>query len=80
MYLALAGGRIPGLPGPTRENTSSDGKASAVQFVRFAVTAAQKSAFRKPGAQVAVGIDHAHYGHMAVTPEPARAALAEDLS
>jgi Protein of unknown function (DUF3501) len=80
MFLGLAGERIPGLPDSTRENTSPDGKASAVQFVRFAFTAAQKAAFCKPGAQVVVGIDHADYGHMATMPEPVRAALAEDLS
>jgi hypothetical protein len=80
MYLGLAGERIPGVPDPTRENTAPDGKASAVQFVRFAVTAAQKQAFRKPGAHVVVGIDHANYGHMAVMPEPVCAAVAEDLS
>jgi hypothetical protein len=80
MFVGLAGERIPGLPDSTRENTSPDGKASAVQFVRFAFTAAQKAAFRKPGAQVVVGIDHADYGHMATMPEPVRAALAEDLS
>jgi hypothetical protein len=80
MFLELAGERIPGLPDSTRENTSPDGKASAVQFVRFAFTAAQKAALRKPGAQVVVGIDHADYGHMATMPEPVRAALAEDLS
>ena len=80
MFVGLAGERIPGLPDSTRENTSPDGKASAVQFVRFAFTAAQKAAFCKPGAQVVVGIDHADYGHMATMPEPVRAALAEDLS
>jgi uncharacterized protein DUF3501 len=80
MFLGLAGERIAGLPDATRENTSPDGKASAVQFVRFAFTAAQKAAFCKPGAQVVVGIDHADYGHMATMPEPVRAALAEDLS
>jgi hypothetical protein len=80
MFVGLAGERIPGLPDSTRENTSPDGKASAVQFVRFAVTAAQKQAFRKPGAHVVVGIDHANYGHMAVMPEPVCAAVAEDLS
>ena len=80
MFLGFAGERIPGLPDPTRENTSPVGKASAVQFVRFAFTAAQKSAFRRPGAQIVVGVDHANYGHMAAMPEPVRAALAEDLS
>jgi hypothetical protein len=80
MFVGLAGERIPGLPDTTPENTSPDGKASAVQFVRFAFTAAQKAAFCKPGAQVVVGIDHADYGHMATMPEHVRAALAEDLS
>jgi hypothetical protein len=43
------------------------------------LTPQQKAAFKKPGAQVLVGIDHANYGHMAVMPEAVRAALAEDL-
>jgi uncharacterized protein DUF3501 len=80
MFLSLAGERISGLPDPTRENTSPEGKASAVQFVRFPLSAAQKAAFRQLGAQIMVGIDHANYGHMAIMPEPVRAALAEDLA
>jgi hypothetical protein len=31
------------------------------------------------GAQIVVGIDHPNYAHMAVLPEPIRAALAEDF-
>jgi len=80
MYLSIAGDQLRGIPDPTRENTSADGKASSVQFVRFPFTAAQKAKFRAPGAQVLVGIDHPSYGHIAVMPEPVRAALAEDLS
>jgi hypothetical protein len=80
MVLTVAGERVAGLPDPTRENTSPEGKASAVQFLRFPLTATQQAAFRKPGAAVVVGIEHPNYGHMAVMPEPVRAALAEDLS
>ena len=74
------GERIAGIPDPTRENTSADGKASAVQFMRFPFTPEQKAKFRTAGTQVLCGIDHPHYGHMAVMPEAARAALSEDLA
>lgn len=80
LYLSVAGERIDGIPDPTRENTSSDGKASAVQFMRFPFTAAQKAKFRLPGTQVLCGIDHPRYGHMAVMPESVRAALADDFA
>ena len=79
MFLTVGRERIAGTADPARENSTADGKASAVQFLRFPLTPQQKAAFKKPGAQVLVGIDHANYGHMAVMPEAVRAALAEDL-
>jgi len=80
MFLTLGRDRIAGLPDPTRENTSPEGKASAVQFLRFPFTAAQKAAFGTVGAPVVIGINHPNYGHMALVPAPVRAALAEDLA
>jgi Protein of unknown function (DUF3501) len=80
MFLSIGGERVAGIADPTRENTTAQGKASSVQFLRFPLTAAQKAAFRQPGAQILVGIDHRNYGHMALMPEPVRAALAGDLS
>ena len=80
IYLAVGGERVSGVPDPTRENTSDDGKASAVQFVKFPFTAAQKAKFRAAGTQVLCGIDHPNYGHMAVMPESVRAALAQDFA
>ncbi len=80
MFIAVGGERIVGIADPTRENTSPEGKASSVQFLRFPFTPTQKAAFRATGTQIVVGIDHANYGHMAVMPEPVRAALAADLS
>ncbi len=79
-YLSVGGEKIAGLPDPTRENTSEDGKASAVQFARFPFTAAQKEKFSVAGAQILCGIDHPHYGHIAVIPEPVRTALAQDFA
>src|SRR5689334_22790733 len=80
MFLTVGGERVSGIADPTRENTSPQGKASSVQFLRFPLTARQKTALRTPGVQIVVGIDHLNYGHMAIMPEPVRAALAGDLS
>ena len=80
MYLAFAGEKIVGEPDPTRENTSPEGKASSVQFMRFPVTRAQKDKFRTPGTRVEIGIEHPNYHHIAVLSEAARATLAGDLA
>ena len=80
MFITVGGARVQGVADPTRENSTADGKASSVQFLRFPLTAAQKARFRTPGTQILVGIDHANYGHMAVMPEAVRAALAQDLA
>ena len=70
---------VRGTPDPHRENTSPEGKASSVQFFHFRMNEAQAAAFAKPEVQVLIGFDHPNYGHIAVVPEPIRAALAEDL-
>ena len=80
MFVQVGGERVAGVADPKRENTSDDGKASAVQFLGFPFTAAQVKAFRTPGAQVLVGIDHENYGHIAVMPERVRTALAKDFA
>jgi hypothetical protein len=78
-FIEIGGSRTRGEPDPTRENTSPEGKASSVQFVRFPFAAEQVAVFKTPGAKVIVGFDHPHYGHQAIMPEPVRAALAEDF-
>jgi hypothetical protein len=79
VFLDIAGERIRGEADPTRENTSPEGKASSIQFLRFPFTDNQIARFKTPGAQVIAGFDHPNYGHMAVLPEPVRTALAEDF-
>jgi hypothetical protein len=78
-FIEIAGERVRGAPDATRENTSPEGKASSVQFIRFSFTPGQIAAFKQPGARAVAGFDHPNYGHMAVLPEPVRAALAEDF-
>jgi hypothetical protein len=78
-FIEVAGEKIRGEPDPTRENTDPDGKASAVQFIRFPFAPQQIATLKKSGTQTVIGLDHPNYSHMAVMPEPVRAALAEDL-
>ncbi len=80
MYISVGGERANGIPDPTRENTSPEGKASSVQFVRFPFTADQIKKFRDPDVQVLCGIDHPHYGHMAIISGAVREALAADFA
>ena len=78
--LMSIGGQIIRSPAdPTRENTSPEGKASSVQFVRFPLTPPQKAAFALPGETVMIGFDHPNYGHLAVIPQAIRDALAQDF-
>lgn len=79
VFLEIDGRRIRGEPDPTRENTSPEGKASSVQFLRFPFTPDQVARFRTPGARVIAGFDHPNYSHMAILPEPVRTELAKDF-
>jgi hypothetical protein len=78
-FLTIGGEQIRGVPDADRENTSEDGKASAVQFFHFPLNDSQAAAFRTAGTQILLGFDHPNYGHIAVVPPDVQAALAEDL-
>ena len=80
IYLSIAGARASGIADPTRENTSPEGKASSVQFIRFPFSDAQRAKFKAPGTSVQAGIEHPNYGHIAALPEAVRQALAADLA
>jgi hypothetical protein len=78
-YIDVDGQRVRSEPDPTRENTSPEGKASAVQFLKFTFAPDLISRFKMPGAQIVVGFDHPNYAHMAALPDLMRAALAQDF-
>jgi hypothetical protein len=78
-FIEVAGVRISGEPDPSRENTSPEGKASSVQFLKFRFAPGEITRFKTPGAEIVIGFDHPNYSHMTVMAEPVRAALAEDF-
>jgi hypothetical protein len=71
---------IPGSSEDDQERSREDGKASAVQFLRFPFTPAAIAAFRSGTGDVVVGFDHPNYGHMAVMPSAVRRTLALDFA
>ena len=78
-FIEVAGERVLGKPEADQDRTSTEGKASSVQFVHFAFTEAQAKAFSEPNARVIIGLSHPAYNHMAVMPEATRLALASDF-
>ena len=61
------------------DRTRSDGKASAVQFVHFPLTAEQVKYRKGMEGQVMVQIDHPNYGHAAIISDECRRDMARDL-
>ncbi len=70
---------IAAVPEGDVERTKADGKTSSVHFIKFPMTDDQVAAFRDDAQTVVLQIDHANYGHMAVLPPAARAALKGDF-
>lgn len=79
-FLRVGAETIRGVPEGDQERSREDGKASAVQFVRFAFTPSQVTTFRSGDGDLVVGFDHPTYGHMAVMPSAVRQALARDFA
>jgi hypothetical protein len=79
-FVRVGSETVRGVPEGDQERSREDGKASAVQFVRFAFTPAQIAAFRGDAGDVVVGFDHPNYGHMAVMPHAVRDVLARDFA
>ena len=79
IYLSVGGEKSKAVPEQDVERTTEDGKTSAIHFLHFPLSDSQKAALAGEGAEVLIGIEHDHYGHMARLGEASRAALALDL-
>ena len=79
-FIRINGATVRGVAEDDQERSREDGKASAVQFIRFPFTAAESVAFKSGAGDVVVGFDHPSYGHMAVMPEAVRQALSADFA
>lgn len=78
--MEIAGEKVAVRPEEDLERTNDAGKTSSIHFIHFDLTPAQIAKFKAPGARVMVGLDHPHYGHVAILSDATRAALSEDLA
>ncbi|HXM70835.1 MAG TPA: DUF3501 family protein [Thermoanaerobaculia bacterium] len=77
--LRIAGAVVKAKAEKDLDRTTAEGKASSVQFVHFPLSKAEIAAFKTPGSEIVLALNHPAYGHMARLPEPVRAELAKDL-
>ncbi|MBT2185742.1 DUF3501 family protein [Sphingobium nicotianae] len=80
IYLSVAGERIDAVPEGDVERSRADGKASSVHFLHFPFSDAQVATWQGGEGQILFGIDHPHYGHMAMIGEEIRRELARDFA
>jgi len=80
MFIQLGEHRVSGVAEGDVERTRDDGKASSVHFLHFPFTAEQIGAFKDASITAMAGVDHAHYGHLAVLSAETRAELAKDFA
>jgi Protein of unknown function (DUF3501) len=77
IFLEIGGTRINATPTEYDDRTTADGKTSSVHWLRFKLTPELVARFGRE--RVVLGVDHKHYGHMAVLGDENRAALAKDF-
>lgn len=79
IHLVIGDHKVTAEPEQDVDRTRSDGKASAVQFLHFALTDEQVALWKNGEDQVMIQIDHPNYGHAAVISEECRRDMAQDL-
>tara|TARA_R110000772_G_scaffold14520_5_gene41920 strand:+ start:3314 stop:3907 length:594 start_codon:yes stop_codon:yes gene_type:complete len=79
IHLVIGDHKITAEPEQDVDRTRSDGKASAVQFLHFALTDEQTAIWKSGKGQVMIQIDHPNYGHAAIISEECRRDMAQDL-
>lgn len=78
-FLRFADEKIRGVSEADLDRTTAEGKASAVQFIRFPFTQRQVSKFSSEEVEVIIGFEHDNYSHMAVMSQSVRKALVTDF-
>ena len=80
VYMQIDDKKICAVPEAEVDRTSSDGKASSVQFVHFNFSENEINKFKNSKTQIIIGIDHDLYNHMTQISKDTRNALAHDFS
>ena len=63
VFMKINGEKINAIPEEDVDRTSTEGKASSVQFIHFNFTDDQITKFKSEEIEVEIGIDHKEYSH-----------------
>ena len=80
IFIKIDREKINSFPEKDIDRTSSEGKASSVQFIHFNFTDEQIKKFKNLSNDVILGINHDTYKHAIKIPELTRKALIKDFS
>ena len=80
VYLLVGNEKIIASPEKDLDRTSSDGKASSVQFIHFKFNKDQIQNFKDKNIEVTLGIDHKSYNHITKISDLTKASLAKDFN
>ena len=79
VFMKIEGEKIKAAPEKDVDRTSSEGKASSVQFIHFKFTDKQIEKF-KNNSEIEIGIDHTEYSHVTKLADTTIKSLSADFS
>ena len=80
VFIKIDGELIKAIPEEDVDRTSSEGKASSVQFIHFKFSDEQIQKFKLDGVDVEIGIDHKEYSHTTKLSSANLSSLSADFS
>ena len=80
VFMKINGEKIKAVPEEDVDRTSSEGKASSVQFIHFNFTDDQIEKFQSNNSEIELGIDHKEYSHSTKLSKENIASLSTDFS
>ena len=80
VFMKINGEKIKAVPEEDVDRTSSEGKASSVQFIHFNFTDDQIEKFQSNSSEIELGIDHKEYSHSTKLSKENIASLSADFN
>ena len=80
VFMKINGEKIKAVPEEDVDRTSTEGKASSVQFIHFNFTDDQIEKFKSNNSEIQLGIDHNEYSHTTKLSEENKSSLSADFS
>ena len=80
VYIKIGGQLIKAIPEEDVDRTSSEGKASSVQFIHFKFSDEQIQKFKSESVEIEIGMDHKEYSHTTKLSSANLSSLSADFS